>query len=78
PIAPLYGENLLRLSSSNALTSDKKAVDNPASCMTTYDNDKNKKQGHDMTTLASPSAQQPLACSASIAATRHRTGFAGG
>jgi len=46
--------------------------------MTTYDSDNNKNQGHNMTILASPSAQQLLACSASTAATRHRTGFAGG
>jgi len=46
--------------------------------MTTYDNDNNKNQGQNMTTLASPSAQQRLACPALIATARLRPGFAGG
>ena len=41
-------------------------------------NNNNKNQGQDMTTLASSPAQQRLTCSAAIATTRHRSGFAGG
>jgi hypothetical protein len=76
--AAITDEEHLRLWSRHALTSAEKAVDNPQSCMTTYNTNNNKNQGQTMTTLVFSPAQQRLARTASIAARRHRTGFAGG